>query len=243
MSKNIPRLYVDVNLAIGRKFSLTPQQTHYVANVMRRKEGDHLLLFNGADGEWKAQITSITKKVCDLECKQQVRPQISELDLWLLFAPIKSGRIDYLVEKATELGISQLQPVFTDFTTVTRVNIKRLQAHAVVAAEQCERLSVPSVLAPITLSKLLQSWDTKRHLLFCDERRESPSITSLLKDQSVQPWAILVGPEGGFSNSERNILLKQSFVKSTQLGPRILRSDTAAVAALSCYQAICGDWN
>ncbi len=200
-------------------------------------------MFNGIDGEWEAQITSVTKKVCDLECKQQVRPQVYEPDLWLIFAPIKSGRIDYLVEKATELGVSQLQPVFTGFTTMKRVNIKRLQAHAVEAAEQCERLSVPSVLGPTTLPKLLQSWDTKRHLLFCDERRESPSIMSMLRDQSVQPWAILVGPEGGFSDCERNILLKQSFVKSAQLGPRILRSDTAVVAALSCYQAICGDWN
>ncbi|MBM3646846.1 MAG: 16S rRNA (uracil(1498)-N(3))-methyltransferase [Alphaproteobacteria bacterium] len=243
---SLSRLFVDADLAAGVEAPLDEAQVHYLRHVMRRADGAPLLLFNGRDGEWRATLQSRGKKSAVATIGERTREQAAEPDVWLCFAPIKRARLDYLVEKATELGAAALQPVFTHHTAVERVNLERLRANAIEAAEQTERLSVPEVRAPVTFDRLLASWPAGRRLLVCDETGGGPPIAEVLSGLGEvargAPWAILIGPEGGFDAAELAALGRISSVMSVGLGPRILRADTAALAALACWQALVGDW-
>ena len=243
---SVLRLFVETDLAAGSAVPLDEAQAHYLRQVMRRTDGAELLLFNGRDGEWRATLATSGKKAASAEILERTREQTAEPDVWLCFAPIKRARIDYVAEKATELGASVLQPVLTRHTIVDRVNVERLRANAVEAAEQTERLSVPEVRAPMDLGRLLDGWPAERRLLMCDETGGGPPIADALSqlDESgrAAPWAILIGPEGGFAEIELAAVRRIGNVVSVGLGPRILRADTAALAALACWQALVGDW-
>jgi 16S rRNA (uracil1498-N3)-methyltransferase len=242
MVKNIPRLYYPGDLKEAVTIDLAGQQAHYLLNVMRRKANDPVLLFNGHDGEWLAHIADTTRKYCKLIPMTKTRNQTNSADIWLLFAPIKHGRIDYLTEKATELGVSRICPVITDHTQVSNIKIDRLQAHAIEAAEQSECLDVPEVREPTKLNALLQGWNSERIIFMGAERHNSVSITQACQKTPSPSAAILIGPEGGFSEKEFALLESLPFVLPVSLGSRILRSDTAALAMLSCWQSLCGDW-
>jgi 16S rRNA (uracil1498-N3)-methyltransferase len=213
---------------------------------MRRGDGAPLLLFNGRDGEWRATLAPRGKKAAAAAVGERTREQAAEPDLWLCFAPIKRARIDTIAEKATELGVALLQPVLTRHTAVERVNVERLRANATEAAEQTERLSVPEVRKPVELAKLLADWPADRRLLMADETGGGPPIAEALRalDDTARaaPWAILIGPEGGFAADELAAVRRMKNVTAVGLGPRILRADTAALAALACWQAVVGDW-
>jgi 16S rRNA (uracil1498-N3)-methyltransferase len=213
---------------------------------MRRAAGAPLLLFNGRDGEWRATLTLSGKKAAVAAVEERTREQAAEPDLWLCFAPIKRARIDTVAEKATELGVALLQPVLTQHTAVERVNVERLRANAIEAAEQTERLTVPDIRPPVELMKLLADWPADRRLLMADETGGGPPIAQALgalDDKArAAPWAILIGPEGGFSAAELAAVRRMKNVTAVGLGPRILRADTAALAALACWQALVGDW-
>ncbi len=240
------RLHVEDDLGPGAALALTPAQAHYLGNVMRLGVGDELLLFNGRDGEWRATIDGQGKGSCAVSVTGRARPQSRGPDLWLVFAPIKRARIDFLAEKATELGVAALVPVFTRRTVVRRVNTARLRAHAVEAAEQSGRLDVPEVREARPLAELIGSWPEGRRVLVCDESGGGAPIAEVLAQapgpRGGAPWALLVGPEGGFDPSELDALRKLPFVTLVGLGPRLLRADTAALAALACWQALAGDW-
>ena len=236
------RLYVEAPLRQDARVMPDEAQSHYLLRVMRAKVGDRVSLFNGSDGEWLARIAEVSKRVCVLECELRTEPQSEVPDVWLCFAPIKKTPADYVVQKATELGVRVLQPVFTRRTVVSRVNLERMHANAVEAAEQSARLSVPETRVPLALEKLLASWPQERRLIFCDEGEDTQPIAQILAAQKEQPFAILTGPEGGFDPVERELLRAQSFVVPVSLGPRILRADTAALAALAIWQSIRGDW-
>lgn len=242
--KAATRLYVADDLAASGTVSLTPDQAHYLQHVLRRQPGDELLVFNGRDGEWTATIASLRKGRGELAIGKQVRPQTPGPDLWLLFAPVKRTRLDFLVQKAVELGVSAIQPVFTRFTMVERVKEARMSANAIEAAEQCDRLDVPDLRDPQDLSQVLSGWDPARWLIFCDEGGISRPLLATLRDQPRPPgpWAVLIGPEGGFHADERRMLRALPFVLPVTLGPRILRADTAAIVALSLWQSVLGDW-
>lgn len=245
--KPATRLYVEDDLAAGRTLGLDHTRAHYLRHVLRLEAGAPVALFNGRDGEWEARIDGFGKGWCSLAVGECRRPQNRERDLWLVFAPIKRARIDFLAEKATELGVTALRPVFTRFTAVTRVNTDRLFANAVEAAEQAERLSVPRVFEPVSLEDLLADWPAERRLLVCAEAGPARPIAAALGEiahdpaAGFEPWAVLTGPEGGFARSELDGLAKLPFVTAVGLGPRVLRADTAALAALACWQAILGD--
>lgn len=243
---SMARLFVEADLAAGGEAPLDDAQVHYLRNVMRRPDGAPLLLFNGRDGEWNGTLSARGKKSAVVELRERTREQAPEPDVWLCFAPVKRARIDYIAEKATELGVSVLQPVVTRHTAVERVNVDRLRANAVEAAEQTERLTVPEVREPIDLGKLLDIWPAERRLLMCDETGGGPPIAEALSqlDDAARaaPWAIVIGPEGGFADVELQALRRIKDVTSVGLGPRILRADTAALAALACWQALLGDW-
>ena len=249
-AKNLVRLYVDVDLPGDRRLVLGEKQSHYIHNVMRLKPGDNLLIFNGRDGEWLVSLASGQKRAVSLEVKQQTRSQQPHSDLWLAFAPVKKMRLDYLVQKATELGVSRLIPVMTKRTNVSRVNLKRLAFNAIEAAEQSLRLDVPEIAEVVTLSTLIDSWPPSRPLMFCDENRpveNAHAVLRKIKPSSPQqntslPGGILIGPEGGFDQAERDLLYRQSQTVAISLGPRVLRSDTAALVAISIWQSACGDW-
>src|SRR5260221_6756776 len=213
---------------------------------MRREGGAQLLLFNGRDGEWRATLGLRGKKAAVATVGERTREQTAEPDLWLCFAPVKRARIDYIAEKATELGVAALQPILTRHTIVERVNIERLPANAIEAAEQTERLTVPEVRAPVELAHLLSNWPVERRLLMCDETGGGPPIGGVLgaldEVARAAPWAIVIGPEGGFAAGELAALRRIKDVTAVGLGPRILRADTAALAALACWQAMVGDW-
>lgn len=236
------RLHVEAPLGQGMHVEPSPAQAHYLLHVMRAKAGEFVSLFNGRDGEWLARITEMSKRSCVLICEKSVRRQVLVPDVWLVFAPIKKIPADYLAQKATELGVSRLQPVITRRTIVSRVNLERMRANAIEAAEQSERLSVPEIGEPQTLSSLLANWSDERKLLFCDEAGEAPPLREALAAAPDGPWAILTGPEGGFDASERDALRARPFVVPAILGPRILRADTAALAALAIWQSVKGDW-
>lgn len=238
----IPRLYVDAPLAAGKAVSLDPARGHYLRNVLRREAGASVLLFNGRDGEWRAVIEEVAKTGARLGVQHQTVAQREGPDLWLVFAPLKRDRIDLLVEKATELGCRRLQPMFTQHTAVTRVNVERLAAHALEAAEQTERLDVPEVAEPRSLGEVLDRWPPARNLIVCAEFGEAAPIAEALpRLPREEPYAVMTGPEGGFASGELDHLRKLPFVTPVGLGPRVLRADTAAIAALACWQALLGD--
>lgn len=236
------RLYVEEPLGEGAAVVLGDSQMHYLLHVMRARIGDRLRLFNGLDGEWRARIAEIAKRALRLECETQTAPQREVPDLWLVFAPIKKTPADYLTQKATELGVRVLQPVTTRRTIVGRINTGRMRANAIEAAEQSGRVSVPDVRDLVELERLLGNWPRERRILFCDEAGEAPPIAEALCKSPPGPWAVLTGPEGGFDPSERARLRELASVVPASLGKRILRADTAALAALAVWQAIKGDW-
>jgi 16S rRNA (uracil1498-N3)-methyltransferase len=235
------RLFVEAALADGARVLPDDAQTHYLLHVMRARAGDRVSLFNGSDGEWLARIAEVSKRSCTLACERQTEAQSEVPDLWLCFAPIKKTPADYVVQKATELGVRVLQPVTTRRTIVTRVNLDRMRANAVEAAEQSGRLSVPETREPLALDKLFATWPQDRRLIFCDEGG-APPMAEALRTAPDGPAAIFTGPEGGFDPSERAALRALPFVTPVSLGPRILRADTAALAALAIWQSIRGDW-
>jgi 16S rRNA (uracil1498-N3)-methyltransferase len=241
----LPRLFVEPSLGQGETVTLGKEQSLYLASVLRKSVGDEVVLFNGRDGAWLARLTSSAKRNVTLEAVEQIASQPPRGDLWYGFAPLKAARLDYLIQKATEMGASIIQPVLTRFTQVSRVPLDRIRANAVEAAEQCEVLNVPDVDPEITLDRLIADWPARhgdRHLIFADEAAPSGSPNDQLAQLAGRSVGLLVGPEGGFSDAERALLLAQPFVVPISLGPRILRADTAAVAALALIQSIIGDW-
>jgi 16S rRNA (uracil1498-N3)-methyltransferase len=252
------RLFVAAALAVGAAVPLRPDQAHYASKVMRLGLGDALRLFNGRDGEWRARIASLGRKGAEAIAEAQTRAQAPEPDASLLFAPLKKTALDFAVEKATELGVAVLQPVLTRRTAAERVNLARLRAHAVAAAEQCERLTVPAVRPMLTLERALADWNGARpdRGASFSARGDSPARRLYVADETgggvpaaeafsgadpAGPVAFLVGPEGGFERSELDALGRLPFVTRIALGPRILRAETAALAALACWQALAGD--
>lgn len=243
--KTLPRLFVGEPLDTSAALRLGAEQTNYVLNVMRMQAGDALILFNGRDGAWMARIADPHRKGVGLEIVVQTAHQTPPSDLWFGFAPLKTGRLDYLVQKATEMGAGFIQPVITRYTQVQRLRADKLEANIIEAAEQCEVLSVPRLTGEVKLADLVAHWQRDhglRRLVFCDESAPPASPSGPLGDIDGLPVGVLVGPEGGFSDEERALLLAQPFVVPVSLGPRILRADTAAVAALAVVQSIIGDW-
>lgn len=235
------RLYVTGDLGIGMAVTLDEGQTHYLLHVLRAKAGNRVLLFNGRDGEWLAEIAEAGKRGVTAACLKQTQPQADGPDIWLAFAPVKKTPSDYLVQKAAELGVLCLQPVFTRRTIVNRINEGRMAANAIEAAEQSARLSVPEIRKGMALEKLLAAWPKERRLYFCDEGGDARPLAEAARGASG-PAAILTGPEGGFDPAEREMLRALPFVTPVTLGPRILRADTAALAALAVWQSVAGDW-
>ena len=246
----VTRLWTEADLGAGLTLGLDHARAHFLRSVLRLERGAPIALFNGRDGEWLARIDGLGKGWCSLAVEAQRRPQAAGPDLWLAFAPIKRARLDFLVEKATELGCAALQPMMTRHTAVSRVNLERLQANAREAAEQCERLDLPEVRPVIDFGKLLDAWPPERRLLVCAESGAARPIAEALRQEGLRqegpeaaagPWAIMTGPEGGFTRSELDALNDLSFAIKVGLGPRVLRADTAALAAIACWQAILGD--
>lgn len=252
-----PRLYVDAPLKAGATVPLEAPQAHYLRTVLRLKDGDAVLAFNGRDGEWRTSLGAAGRRSA-LAAEERIREQTTPLDLHYLFAPLKHERLDYMVQKAVEMGVSHLAPVLTRHTQAARVNISRMRANAREAAEQCGILSLPEIGEPVTLGRALAKLGPDRLLVFCDEAadvkdpiaalataRPKPEATlplTMTGALAAQPIALLVGPEGGFSEDERATVLKLPNIVRLSLGPRILRADTAAVAALALVQAVLGDW-
>lgn len=237
-----PRLFVDAELAAGGRVALDRNQSNYLGNVLRLSAGETILVFNGRDGEWQATISG-RKRPDQLEISAPTRPQDRLPDLTYAFAPLKHARLDYMVQKAVEMGASTLQPVLTRFTQATRVNSERMRANVIEAAEQCGILSIARVAEPAPLDRWLAGRDAGRLLVFCDEAAEAANPVAALRAEAAPPGIdVLVGPEGGFAGEERALLLRQPATLRLSLGPRILRADTAAVAALALVQAVLGDW-
>lgn len=236
------RLYVDHPLGAGQSVPLDRGQAHYLFGVMRQAVGASVALFNGRDGEWQAEIVEAGKRGGVLACVAQSRPLQMPPDLWLCFAPIKKARTDFIVEKAAEMGAARIVPVMTEFTNAGRVQRDRLQAHAVEAAEQCGGTFVPEVAEATRFGILMDNWDEERHIMFCDEMLTDQSSRDTLSPLPAGKWAILIGPEGGFSDKERVRLGRMSSAHAVSLGPRILRADTAVVAAMTLWQQALGDW-
>ncbi len=237
-----PRLYVEAPLASGATVEFAPDTVHYLVNVLRRNEGDAVILFNGSDGEWSAELESARKKEAKARVAERLRPQPQTPDLHYCFAPIKRARVDFIAQKATELGASCLQPVITHHTNAERVNTGRLRSNAVEAAEQCGICWIPEIAAPASLTAFLEARDPGRLLIFCDEAAPVADPVAALRTAAPGPIAVLIGPEGGFSEDERRLLLRAPKVLPISLGPRIMRADTAGVAALALVQAVLGDW-
>ncbi len=239
------RLFVEDDLCADAALTLGRDQSHYLQNVMRRATGDRVALFNGRDGEFWAEISDTRRGAVGLSVKEMFREQAPEPDLWLAFAPIKRAAVDFLAAKATELGVSRLVPVVTARTNTERVNTKRLRAIAIEAAEQSERLTLPGIAEPVKFPALLDGWPGERTLLVGDETGAGRPVADVARDLGTTggPLAVVTGPEGGFAPEELDRLGQLTFVRSIGLGPRVLRADTAALAALSVIQAIAGDWN
>ncbi|WP_319530950.1 16S rRNA (uracil(1498)-N(3))-methyltransferase [uncultured Cohaesibacter sp.] len=246
------RLWVEQDIAERIAIPCDRAQANYLLNVLRMEEGNEMLIFNGRDGEWKVEVRPMGRKKCVLVPLEQTRPQPEPVasDLHYLFAPLKSARIDYMAQKAVEMGVSQLRPVFTQHTQERHPKLDKMRSNVIEAAEQCGILAIPDVTEPVTLPKLLDTWEAGedgRHIIFCDEEELGKDPLAILdtirgEGTSVPPLALLIGPEGGFSAEERERLRASSFVTPIPLGPRILRADTAAVAALAIIQAVIGDW-
>ncbi|KQV32277.1 16S rRNA methyltransferase [Rhizobium sp. Root1203] len=237
------RLFVDAPLAAGEAVEATADQFNYLANVLRMPDGAEMLVFNGRDGEWKARLSFPTRKRILLVAEEQTRPQPGASDLHYLFAPLKVGRLDYLVQKAVEMGAGALQPVLTQHVQGKITNLDKLKANAIEAAEQCGILGIPAVAEPVRLFDLLDGWSPERRIIYCDEGDAGQNPLPLLSKITERKLALFVGPEGGFSEEERLRLRGLDFVTAIPLGPRILRADTAAVAAMAVIQAAIGDWN
>ena len=236
------RLFADTPLACGAAVKLDPMQSNYVVNVMRKARGGELLVFNGRDGEWLATVAEARRGAAVLTVERQTRPQVDGPDIHYLFAPLKHAKTDYIVQKATEMGAAVLQPVMTHRTIAGRVNGERMRANAIEAAEQCGILRVPETREPVKLDKLLDTWETARIIVYCDEAAPIASPVAALSAIPRGPLALLIGPEGGFDPSERERLRALPFVHAISLGPRIMRADTAAVAAMALVNAVLGDW-
>ena len=234
------RLFVDHTLGEAQSVPLNKDQAHYIFSVMRKSIGETILIFDGNNGEWEASIEEISKKSGVLFCIKQTKPQIMPPDLWLFFSPLKKVRTDFIVEKATELGVAKIIPVQTEHTNADRVKLSRLSAHAIEAAEQCGGTYIPKIEELQKINEVLENFPPDRRLLFCDEKLQASEVN--LENLKKGKWAILVGPEGGFSEIERNYLKGLKFTFSISLGPRILRADTAAVTAISLWQNYLGDW-
>ncbi len=238
----IPRLFLDAPLAPGAALAVADAQARYLATVLRLGAGAEVRVFNGVDGEWRAEISSVTKKGVTLALVDQTRPQISPPDLMLVFAPVKRHGTDLLVEKATELGVRVLQPVITRRTNAERVRTDRLRSIVIEAAEQTERLDLPDVREPLALARALDGWDGRR-ILFADEAGDARPLAEVARVLDDAPLALLTGPEGGFDPEERRLLRALPFVTPVSLGPRILRAETAVIAGLAVIQATWGDWS
>ena len=241
----LSRLFVEPDLAAGAELTLNKDQSLYLAAVLRKGVGDAVVLFNGRDGAWLCRLTSDSKKSVRLEAVEQIAPQSPPSNLWYGFAPLKSERLDYMIQKAVEMGVGTIQPVITQFTQLHRLKPERLSANAIEAAEQCEVLNVPQIAPAVDLNALLDGWAEThgdRKLVFADEGEASSSPLHALEQLRGQRIGLLIGPEGGFSDAEREKLRALPFVAPISLGPRILRADTAAVAALAVIQATAGDW-
>src|SRR5262252_9304694 len=254
-----PRLFVAAPLGSGATVTLDVAQLHYLVSVLRMRPGDPVLVFNGADGEWKARLAGTAKRNAALMVEAQTRPQPQPGNLHYLFSPLKHARLDYMVQKAVEMGVSRLHPVIMRHTQAERVNIDRMRANAIEAAEQCGILAIPQIAAPLNFAAALAALDPACHLVFCDEdapggdpvaalradlgaAREAPQDSPEAAAQDTTALAVVIGPEGGFADAERAMLLRRPHTSRIALGPRILRADTAAVAALAVVQAAAGDW-
>jgi 16S rRNA (uracil1498-N3)-methyltransferase len=237
------RLFVEADIRAGVGIEVGQDQFNYLVNVLRMGDGAEILLFNGRDGEWRAGLSFPSRKRLLLTPVEETRPQPPASDLHYLFAPLKVGRLDYLVQKAVEMGAGILQPVMTQHVQGKITSIDRLKANAVEAAEQCGILAIPDVAEPVKLSELLDRWPSERRIIYCDEGDAGQNPLPLLSGIKEKHLALLVGPEGGFSEDERARLRSLDFVTAIPLGPRILRADTAAVAAMALIQAAIGDWN
>lgn len=240
------RLFVTDELAAGTSIQPSREQQHYLLNVMRCRDGEKVLVFNGRDGEWQAEIRREGRRECQLVMQEPRRPQTSSPDLWLLFAPVKKARLDFIAQKASEMGCSRIWPVRTEYCQVARVNDDRMLANAIEAAEQTERLDIAEILPFTDLAAALDSCEPDRHIIFCDEASAGDSdmnaVRILTAAAPIKRAAILIGPEGGFSAAERAMIAARQNSLKLSLGPRILRADTAAIAALACFQSVCGDW-
>jgi 16S rRNA (uracil1498-N3)-methyltransferase len=234
------RLYVEHSLGPGQTVPLDQAQAHYLFGVMRLAVGAVVSVFNGRDGEWDAAVMQAGKRGGLLRAEAQTLPLVMPPDLWLCFAPLKKARTDFVVEKAVEMGVARIVPVQTDFTNAERSRGDKVRAHVIEAAEQCGATFVPEVAEVVKLSHLLDHWPEGRRIMFCDEQLRGHS--SALAGGPTGPWAVLIGPEGGFSSAERERLRSLPFAHPVSLGPRILRADTAAVAALTLWQLSLGDW-
>lgn len=236
--KSLPRLFVRKPLAQWTQLELDGAQAHYLGTVMRLGEGDQLLLFDGSSGEWVGKVVAVHKRRMIVSVEQHVRDAEIIPDIWLAFAPVKRAQVDWLVEKATELGVARLIPVLTQRTVVDRVKLERLQAIAIEAAEQCGRTRLPEIAAPVALTKMLEQRDAARRLYFADEQGGEPVASAFVPAAAT----ILTGPEGGFTEEERAAIRAAQNSVAVSLGPRILRAETAALAALAAWMAVAGDW-
>lgn len=240
------RLFVDAEVTTGTTVTLDKEQAHYLGHVMRRSAGDRVEIFNGRTDSMVAEITEIGRKSASLQVMRTCNFFQQSPDIWFLFAPVKRTRLDFMAQKATELGARKIQPVDTEFCQVSRVNLDRLSANAIEAAEQTGRLDIPEIGPFASLSAVLADWPSDRHLLFCDEALAGDTGFNPVQQLSATPLqkaGLLIGPEGGFSDAERQMIKQIPLLRPLSLGPRILRSDTAALAALSLFQAVCGDWS
>jgi 16S rRNA (uracil1498-N3)-methyltransferase len=237
-----PRLYVSASLSPGAAVTLADGQAHYLLHVLRLGTGATFRLFNETDGEWLAQIMAARKRDVTLHCERKLRDAERLPDIDYLFAPLKHARLDYLAQKATEMGAGRLRPVITRRTVAERVNVERLRSNVIEAAEQCNLVALPQVLEPQPLDHVIAAWPKERKLIFCDESARGSNPLSVLQGLEPGPLGLLIGPEGGFAPEEQKILSSQSFVTIISLGPRIMRADTAAVAVLALVQAVLGDW-
>jgi 16S rRNA (uracil1498-N3)-methyltransferase len=237
-----PRLFVEDTLAAGVSLSCSGDQANYLRNVLRLGEGSAIRVFNGRDGEWLARLHAAGRRACTLEVRERLRAQEGGPDVDYLFAPLKRARLDYMVQKAVELGAARLLPVITERTVAERVNLARMRANAIEAAEQCGILRLPDIAEPRKIERVVAEWDPARPLVFCDEAASGGGPLAALSGIAPGPVGLLVGPEGGFGSAERDLLLAQPFTVRLWLGPRVMRADTAAVAALALLNATLGDW-
>ncbi len=238
----VPRLYCEQTLDADSELPLSREASHYLVTVLRLGEGAAVRLFNAIDGEWQCRIAQANRKAARITCDERLRTVKLPPDIDYLFAPLKSARLDYLTQKATEMGVRRLCPVITRYTVADKVNLDRMRANAVEAAEQCNMVYVPDVAEPEKLAKILTGWPDDRTLIFCDERADGASPVDTLNRVKPGPMAVLLGPEGGFSDEERDMILSLPNAVALSLGPRIMRADTAAVAVLALVQSVLGDW-